>query len=102
MHHDVGVSDAADEGSYLSSSAENTTMQDAFIMSHASHAASRPYVSVICRDIQHALLQQIIEKIVFAITAFTNDNAVPAIITFAMNVNVIAAVTAICSKGRLR
>ena len=77
-------------------------MQDAFIMCHMSLAASRPYVSIICRDIQHALLQQIIENIVFALTAFTNDNAVSAIITFAMNVNVIAAVTAICSKGRLR
>ena len=78
-------------------------MQDAFIISHASHAASRPYVSIICRDIQHALLQQIIEKIVFAITAFTNDNAVPAIIASAtMNVNIIAAVTVSCSKCRLR
>ena len=77
-------------------------MRDAFIICHTSHAASRPYVSIIYRDIHHTLLQQIIEKTDFAITAFTNDNAVPAIIASAtMNVNIIAAVTVICSKGRL-
>ena len=64
---------------------------------HSQRIISR--VPVIPRDVQHALADAIVEKLVFLIATFADNNAVPAIIVPAALHVKIVAIGAIFNRG---